>query len=626
MKPPYALMDAYFDGDITEQGVIELEAWLMASPAHPRLFARRSVLHGNLVRSMHMSELQRYLEITGLDQLESQSDTEPTQELWQTLVEIDRSAPADQLVELPPDALAARKVAAQAPPPPVVAPHDDRPQMLVNVGGFQVYRTTGNSGGLTVRKLMRVAAVLLLTALIGVMWMTRQPVPTIENVAATDDAIPARITRIFDARWSDGETPLTSGAELQEGRLYHLTHGLVELQMASSANVVVAAPARFEVTGANRLELLEGRLTADVPASARYFTVETPTAEVIDFGTEFNVHVTDAGASTTEVLTGKVQLYERPRGQTPNTPSRFVELAAGWAGQVSAHGKLDDEVRPVAVDHLSLRQELDARELARQGSRYHQWLVYSMNLRRDPDLVLYYPFDDSRRNGPLVINQARATYGRLNGQMGDSRIDLYAPTRRTGRWSRKGGVSLSRESEFRVSGIVVPHDPLLDIDGAMTIATWFRSTHDGGGGTVVSKRDSPLKEMNYQFSVFADGHLHGPRLQFGTGWESSDDVPGKFVYSPKTEPLEYGWHLAVVTVDGNTARFYLDGQLIHETITPSVLTPCGGDLLIGSDPYLMVESQRAREGFVGQMDELAIFRRALDADEIESMYRAGMPQ
>ena len=55
--------------------------------------------------------------------------------------------------------------------------------------------------------------------------------------------------------------------------------------------VYVEAPARFDAVSDKRVMLHSGRLSASVPPEGVGFTVETPEAEVVDFGTEFSVDV-----------------------------------------------------------------------------------------------------------------------------------------------------------------------------------------------------------------------------------------------------------------------------------------------------------------------------------------------
>lgn len=60
----------------------------------------------------------------------------------------------------------------------------------------------------------------------------------------------------------------------------------------------VEAPTQFNVVSGKRVVLHNGRLSASVPADGVGFTVDTPEAEVVDFGTEFSV---DVASETSEV-------------------------------------------------------------------------------------------------------------------------------------------------------------------------------------------------------------------------------------------------------------------------------------------------------------------------------------
>ena len=68
-----------------------------------------------------------------------------------------------------------------------------------------------------------------------------------------------------------------------------LRHGLAELKYANGAAVILEVPARCVLDSPSRLTLQNGRLSAQVPVEAIGFTVCTPTAMLVDLGTEFGV-------------------------------------------------------------------------------------------------------------------------------------------------------------------------------------------------------------------------------------------------------------------------------------------------------------------------------------------------
>lgn len=97
---------------------------------------------------------------------------------------------------------------------------------------------------------------------------------------------------------------------------YRLQRGLLNLRFDGGVMVYLEAPARFEAVSGKRLVLHAGRLSVTVPAEGVGFTVVTPEAEVIDFGTEFSVGVRP-GASEVHVFQGHVRVQPKTRTGVP---------------------------------------------------------------------------------------------------------------------------------------------------------------------------------------------------------------------------------------------------------------------------------------------------------------------
>ncbi len=121
----------------------------------------------------------------------------------------------------------------------------------------------------------------------------------------------ARVTGVVNCEWPEGVTPLKFGDALALGDRLRLNKGLVQLTFDMGAKVVIEGPSDFVVASANSATLDAGRIAAVVPKSGRGYTILTPTAEVVDLGTEFGVTVNDQGASEVHVFEGDV--VARPR-------------------------------------------------------------------------------------------------------------------------------------------------------------------------------------------------------------------------------------------------------------------------------------------------------------------------
>lgn len=126
-----------------------------------------------------------------------------------------------------------------------------------------------------------------------------------ENLMA---ALPvaATVTGVLDVDWADPTKTAEYGELLQEGRVLSLKDGLIQLTFDSGAKLLVQGPADFVVRSEMRGTLDAGKISAVVPRRAHGFTVRTPSAEVIDLGTEFAIQVDELGSSEVHVFDGEV--------------------------------------------------------------------------------------------------------------------------------------------------------------------------------------------------------------------------------------------------------------------------------------------------------------------------------
>jgi hypothetical protein len=142
----------------------------------------------------------------------------------------------------------------------------------------------------------------------------------------------------LNARWArDSKQPKT-GDSLLTGPL-RLESGVVELTFVSSAKVAIEGPAEFKLTSGNSLELQRGKISTDVPKRARGFTVSTPTARVVDLGTQFGASVNSDHASEVDVFQGFVELTAVANAENPGAKWRLSQdmaMIADGHGAVSA--------------------------------------------------------------------------------------------------------------------------------------------------------------------------------------------------------------------------------------------------------------------------------------------------
>ncbi|QDT63878.1 FecR family protein [Calycomorphotria hydatis] len=118
---------------------------------------------------------------------------------------------------------------------------------------------------------------------------------------------------------------LSAGDMLPTGDSFVLREGFVLLQTEHGAKVHIQSPAMVRLARGDLLQMDSGQLRAHVPSTAVGFTVVTPNAKVIDFGTEFLVSYERDSGTDVSVREGVVDAVLRSEAG----PSQTLRLTAG---------------------------------------------------------------------------------------------------------------------------------------------------------------------------------------------------------------------------------------------------------------------------------------------------------
>ncbi len=120
----------------------------------------------------------------------------------------------------------------------------------------------------------------------------------------------ATLTKAQQCQWAGSSLPTVQGARLSPG-LLDLTDGLATLKFDSGAEVIMEAPATIEVLDSMNCRLKRGTVVADVPPSAKGFSIDTTQAKVVDWGTRFGVSAGEDGNYMVRVLEGRVDVKHK---------------------------------------------------------------------------------------------------------------------------------------------------------------------------------------------------------------------------------------------------------------------------------------------------------------------------
>ena len=156
------------------------------------------------------------------------------------------------------------------------------------------------------RPLALVVASVATASLVIVLALLNVPRFAGRTAVSPGEQVVAKLTGVFETRWSaEGLRPF-EGQGLVLGDRLVLQTGFAEVTFESGARVVLEGPATLAFSSNNGAVLDQGRLSALVPSGAQGFSVVTPVARFVDLGTEFGLAVGETKETEIFVFKGRV--------------------------------------------------------------------------------------------------------------------------------------------------------------------------------------------------------------------------------------------------------------------------------------------------------------------------------
>ena len=151
--------------------------------------------------------------------------------------------------------------------------------------------------------------------------------------------IVAKVVQSWEARWENPNLKVEPGTSLTASAM-KLNHGLVKIAFHEGAEIVLQAPCILALEDTNQMYLESGNLSAVVPKRAIGFTVRTPGATIVDYGTEFGVTAHATGETEAHVFKGEVDLRS---GSDIRVYRQSQKLVSGEANRVDRAGHISRE-------------------------------------------------------------------------------------------------------------------------------------------------------------------------------------------------------------------------------------------------------------------------------------------
>jgi len=215
-------------------------------------------------------------------------------------------------------------------------------------------------------------------------------------------------------------------------------------------------------------------------------------------------------------------------------------------------------------------------------------------LNDDPALKLYFTFDEGE--GKTAKDQSKSG---LKGELMDG-----AKFVKDGKF---GGAVEFGAAECKV---VVDAAKELDITKEVTMAAWIFPLENQNDSNVIGLRTAG-NAGGYCMQWSGFGNAAKIETWIGLpGWKGTRDIQ-------KIEPKLKEWHHVVATYDGKDIKQYIDGKL-------DTSVAGGGDIASQDVAFHVGQAQTGLPSMFGKIDEVAVYDRALDLDEIKSDMENGV--
>lgn len=405
--------------------------------------------------------------------------------------------------------------------------------------------------------------------------------------------IVGEISKFVDVIWEPNAQRWAEKAKIFPGDQIHIQQGIVEVELVSGTKIILEGPALFTIVDSQEVKLQAGNLFAHVPQQAIGFSVTTPASRILDLGTEFGVVVDQTGKTDVHVIKGQLEVgLLGSLGKVKE--SRLLEMSDAVRLQPSSSRIANIDFQP-----RIFTKELDYESVIQEANPF-----------------VYFQFNQLEKG--IVRNQAGNHH----------HLQLIGNVRLQGEGSKKA-LRFDRSQQASYARLTEPVSHL--ISGDYTVELWVRPSALKHSTLVSIKHLKEGQELIHAGPDVGLFELMDYRARWferltGLRWmlrlpPTSAIKPDGNVHSHFKYQLGQWYHIVGVR-SGDELRLYIDGEL-QGTTKYGAKTSEKVAILIGCDLSTQDLSAKPKNprAFIGEIDELMIYQRALTDTEIQNHYR-----
>lgn len=407
-----------------------------------------------------------------------------------------------------------------------------------------------------------------------------------------------------DLRPADpSQAPLREGSMVSAGTL-HYQSGSIRLDYFSGARMTLVAPFKLEVVNSGEVFLHRGRLAARIEKPG--FIVRIPTGAIVDLGTEFSVNVADSGEAAIKVFQGAVEVSKISNSGNTREGVRLEEgesIAVGERFETLSDERATEFLRQVSREIPPLHVGATYPEVITQSTPAGYWRFEETG----PEGQI----KDEMGRDPMLLRQG----ARLAGISG-ARYLLTHPTTAVGfaeltnplsglNGPHGCSVELWYYSESNRHGTIAT----LELAGSPPRTEVLPKVHHAPGLLVIERMGLEGSKLGHVHPDFAVRYLFRSPPGYIGGINS---------YSRESHLLNRWVHLVVVR-DQERMQLFVDGLLSEELHVDLPIDDNSYHFILGR---LHTQDGGDARQWIGGIDEVSLYRRALSAAEVARHYQA----
>jgi hypothetical protein len=403
----------------------------------------------------------------------------------------------------------------------------------------------------------------------------------------------AMILKLDGVQWEEAGEPHPAEGDLLAPGRFRFRSGRVTLSMLSGVMLNLEGPADLDLVSYDRIFCRQGKLRTRVPKGAEGLVISSPTSAVLDLGTEFALNVQDGGTSRVKVFEGRAEAMlhtgtgNQNLSQFLRQGNKAIEMdpKAGLIKVVDGSGGF---IAPADLLSPSLVLDPAYRDAVLASRPWSYWRFESLEGGAIPNEIPDRPA--LLATGPIRLTDT--------GTAGDNQSARFKPG---------AGVQY-----LRLDGTWQP-----SLRPGYAVEIWFLSEKFDHTSLVAmpAEKDSKNHALILELTSQNRHTLHPPAsVRFLDRWPPATGG-GYNIYS-KNPYIPYRWHHLVGQLNGGRMELYLDGEPTYSTRADLDHPMMPFQFLLGRLTTIPSNDWMHNRGFVGRLDEVALYDHPLSIEEI----------